>query len=352
MAVLFKLVLVRHGETTANRDGVLQGQTDYPLSDTGLAQAQIVADHLAQSYTFDCVWSSDLSRASDTAAAIMSRQRAPPPPPPQQQQQQQQSAAPQQQSTPSLPPSQADSQQQLQPSSSPPPQPSPPPPQQQPPRVTLDPLLREVNLGVLETLPRGTGRQRALAIKAERAGVPLAQYAPPPSETMGDLTRRAASFCALLIDAARAQRSAGAAAAPATAPPSPSAHEDGAPDAAAAATAAAATAVASAAAAAAAPVYLAVSHGGFMHALLTSIMGVEGVRSLGNCCVCEVDVLEEQRPGATAEGNSGGGELCGGGGGGKRGGGGAVLYAPRRINDTRHLDAAGLQSSMVVENLL
>lgn len=29
------IYVVRHGESTGNRDGVLQGQSDYPLTDTG-----------------------------------------------------------------------------------------------------------------------------------------------------------------------------------------------------------------------------------------------------------------------------------------------------------------------------
>ena len=30
------LTIVRHGQTTANKDGILQGQADWPLSDLGI----------------------------------------------------------------------------------------------------------------------------------------------------------------------------------------------------------------------------------------------------------------------------------------------------------------------------
>jgi hypothetical protein len=33
--VALELWVVRHGESTGNRDGVLQGQSDYPLTDLG-----------------------------------------------------------------------------------------------------------------------------------------------------------------------------------------------------------------------------------------------------------------------------------------------------------------------------
>ena len=69
-----KLYLVRHGETEWTAARRLQGQTDVPLSCKGLRQAQEVAQRLAD-VDFDCAYASDLSRALDTAKAIISGQR-------------------------------------------------------------------------------------------------------------------------------------------------------------------------------------------------------------------------------------------------------------------------------------
>lgn len=64
-----RLTLVRHGETSWNRDRRIQGQLDPPLNDTGLAQARGVARALAGK-TYYAAYSSDLSRARQTAEAI------------------------------------------------------------------------------------------------------------------------------------------------------------------------------------------------------------------------------------------------------------------------------------------
>ncbi len=43
-----ELTLVRHGQSTANRDGILQGQYDAPLSELGRRQAEQVGAWFAQ----------------------------------------------------------------------------------------------------------------------------------------------------------------------------------------------------------------------------------------------------------------------------------------------------------------
>jgi len=58
--------LVRHGETTASRDGILAGWADLPLTERGEEQARSVAPALAGE-SFHGVWSSDLVRAVTTA---------------------------------------------------------------------------------------------------------------------------------------------------------------------------------------------------------------------------------------------------------------------------------------------
>jgi probable phosphoglycerate mutase len=62
-----RLCIVRHGETAWNAEHRVQGQLDVPLNSIGQAQAQAVAKMLARE-RFDAVYSSDLSRARQTAA--------------------------------------------------------------------------------------------------------------------------------------------------------------------------------------------------------------------------------------------------------------------------------------------
>jgi probable phosphoglycerate mutase len=63
------ITLVRHGETTWNAMNKVQGQLESPLSPRGVAQAEALARRL-QHEPFDAMYSSDLSRARDTAKKI------------------------------------------------------------------------------------------------------------------------------------------------------------------------------------------------------------------------------------------------------------------------------------------
>ena len=64
------------GETEYNRLGIIQGQSDIPLSDVGRHQADLVASRLAreeeeQGVRFDMIFSSDLSRAAQVNQAML-----------------------------------------------------------------------------------------------------------------------------------------------------------------------------------------------------------------------------------------------------------------------------------------
>jgi glucosyl-3-phosphoglycerate phosphatase len=64
-----RILLVRHGETDWNAEGRWQGHSDRSLDDAGRAQAQLLAAHLAH-VGIDLLYSSDLARARETAAAV------------------------------------------------------------------------------------------------------------------------------------------------------------------------------------------------------------------------------------------------------------------------------------------
>lgn len=72
-----KLILTRHGETDWNLIRRYQGQSDVPLNQTGIRQAEQLAKRLATE-KIDFIYSSDLSRAVDTANEIAKMQELAP----------------------------------------------------------------------------------------------------------------------------------------------------------------------------------------------------------------------------------------------------------------------------------
>ena len=72
MLELQEMLLVRHGESTANAKGIWQGQMEFPLSERGRAQASL-AGHGLSSEPFEGLYSSPLSRAFETAEIIRDR---------------------------------------------------------------------------------------------------------------------------------------------------------------------------------------------------------------------------------------------------------------------------------------
>ena len=61
-----KLILIRHGESLGNARRMLLGHTDLDLSELGYRQAECTAKAL-QNVKIDCIYSSDLKRAYNTA---------------------------------------------------------------------------------------------------------------------------------------------------------------------------------------------------------------------------------------------------------------------------------------------
>lgn len=63
------LLLLRHGQTAWNLERRIQGHTDSHLDETGHAQARAAAKEIA-TLRPDRIWTSDLSRAAETAAYV------------------------------------------------------------------------------------------------------------------------------------------------------------------------------------------------------------------------------------------------------------------------------------------
>ena len=63
------IYMIRHGQTELNSRQVLQGRSDFPLNETGIAQAEDAAVRL-RGIPFSAVYSSPLVRALQTAGII------------------------------------------------------------------------------------------------------------------------------------------------------------------------------------------------------------------------------------------------------------------------------------------
>lgn len=60
------IYLIRHGQSEANAGGIIQGQSDYPLSSLGKKEGKAAAAWMKQVH-IDAIYASDLQRASRTA---------------------------------------------------------------------------------------------------------------------------------------------------------------------------------------------------------------------------------------------------------------------------------------------
>jgi broad specificity phosphatase PhoE len=69
----FVITLLRHGESVGNVEARWQGQSDYPLTETGRAQANALAERWKlDGMKFDLIVTSPLIRAKETAEIVSS----------------------------------------------------------------------------------------------------------------------------------------------------------------------------------------------------------------------------------------------------------------------------------------
>lgn len=64
-----RLLLIRHAESQGNHEGRLQGRKEFPLTERGVRQANLLAERLSR-LRVSAVYSSPIRRAHDTAQAV------------------------------------------------------------------------------------------------------------------------------------------------------------------------------------------------------------------------------------------------------------------------------------------
>lgn len=69
-----KLIFVRHGQTDANLNNLINGLNDGVLNETGIEQAKVAASEI-NNYDYDFVISSPLTRAKQTAEIINTKNK-------------------------------------------------------------------------------------------------------------------------------------------------------------------------------------------------------------------------------------------------------------------------------------
>ena len=76
---MIKLVLLRHGESTWNKENRFTGWTDVPLTKQGVEEAKKAGKFLNESrYNFDIVFTSVLKRATDTTDIVLKEMKIKP----------------------------------------------------------------------------------------------------------------------------------------------------------------------------------------------------------------------------------------------------------------------------------
>jgi len=67
---MVKFIIVRHGYSESNKENRFSGQADVALDEIGCSQARSVAKYVLENFHIDSIYSSDLSRAYDTAKPV------------------------------------------------------------------------------------------------------------------------------------------------------------------------------------------------------------------------------------------------------------------------------------------
>ena len=67
---MVKFIIVRHGFSLGNKEKRFTGQLDVPLDEIGYAQAECAARYILDNFKIDVIYSSELSRAYDTALPV------------------------------------------------------------------------------------------------------------------------------------------------------------------------------------------------------------------------------------------------------------------------------------------
>ena len=65
-----RIIFIRHGESEANFKKIGAGQIDFPLTELGKKQARLAAKYILAREKIDCIYSSDLQRAVNTARPV------------------------------------------------------------------------------------------------------------------------------------------------------------------------------------------------------------------------------------------------------------------------------------------
>jgi len=133
---MLRLVLVRHGQTDANLNHILQGQSDGELNAAGILQVEELGRHL-KDFHIDQVIASSMRRARDTAASIARYHQL---------------------------------------------------------KVKTTPLIVEWNCGMLDGVPAEVFRK-----KLQESDVPLSSFRPEGGETLLEVQQRAEAFLSDVI---------------------------------------------------------------------------------------------------------------------------------------------------------